>query len=466
MILHHSVSGMERHIPQLHYRTYRKYILLTIALYLLHTPMLYGQTALGQLEQWAGRRASDYSVPAPSAPGGNSNGGTYRLPFQKTTEQKEEEAREHYQKALKELSSRDWDEAVRLLKKAVRKDPGNSTYTRKLMEAESALEKEQQQNKAYQEKLKKQEEERRAAEAEKRRQEQIRQEEERREQEALKAKIETAEKAIRSFKKDIKIAQSKIRSFSKGLANNAAELSKWSNEMDESMNAIIDNAVPFIGSIYIKYCFVDLLNPVYKKALFEKWSKLFENSSPAIQKWLIAESRAANVNFSKVQDYADRFGMGMDLGAHIQDVLQGNKESVKAELETLLFLNSLLETCHITSYDDLIKRLAPFPQKIGTEKIIRMPGDYFELAKIIGTTYTNLAVIGYSWYSVKKTSTNSDEMYNNVQVLAAGIEQRKREIDCLEKCIKNYKDRCLEACTGKTKWSTPPPPLLFENRNW
>lgn len=441
--------------------------LLFLLLFLIPYPKhLCSQTALNQLEQWAGRRASDFAVPAPSAPGGNNSGGSYRVPFQKTAEQKAEEARDHYQKALKAFSSRDWEEAIRLLKKAARKDPYNSTYSQKIREAETALENERQKNKAYQEKLKKEEEQRRALEAEKQRLEAIKLAEERKEQEALKEKIDAAENAIKSFKKDIKIAQSKIRSFSKGLANNAAELSKWSNEMDESMNAIIDNAVPFIGSIYIKYCFVDLLNPVYKKVLFEKWSKLFENSSPAIQKWLIAESRAANVNFSKVQDYADRFGMGMDLGAHIQDVLQGNKEGVKVELETLLFLNSLLETCHVTSYDDLIKKLAPFPQKIGTEKIIRMPGDYFELAKIIGTTYTNLAVIGYSWYSVKKTSTNSDEMYNNVQVLSAGIEQRKREIDCLEKCIKNYKDRCLEACTGKTKWSTPPPPLLFENRNW
>ncbi len=457
---------MSTRLPEQTCRINSSSLLFVLTFFLLQPQNGYGQTALSQLEQWAGRRASDFAVPAPSAPGGNNNGGSYRVPFQKTAEQKAEEARDHYQKALKAFTSRDWEDAVRLLKKALRKDPFNSTYINKLREAEAGLEKEQQQNKAYQEKLKKQEEERRAVEAEKRRLELIRQEEERKEQEALKEKINAAENAIKSFKKDIKIAQSKIRSFSKGLANNATELSKWSNEMEESMNSIIDNAVPFIGSIYIKYCFVDMLNPVFKKALFEKWSRVFENSSPAIQKWLIAESKAANVNFSKVQDYADRFGMGMDLGEHVQGVLQGNPENVKSELETLLFLNSLLETCHITQYDDLVKRLAPFPQRIGTEKIIRMPGDYFELAKIIGTTYTNLAVIGYSWYSVKKTSANSDEMYNNVQILSAGIEQRKREIDCLEKCIKKYSGRCLEECTGKTKWSTPPPPLLFENRNW
>lgn len=424
------------------------------------------QTALGQLEQWAGRRASDYAVPVPSAPGGSSSNGSYRVPFQKTAEQKAEEARDHYQKALKAVNGRDWEDAIRLLKKALRKDPYNSTYSNKLREAEAGLENERQQNKAYQEKLKKQEEERKAAAAEKRRLELIKEEEERKEQAVLQEKINAAENAIKSFKKDIKIARSKIKSFSKGLANNATELSKWSNEMDVSMNNIIDNAVPFIGSIYIKYCFVDMLNPVFKKALFEKWSKLFENSSPAIQKWLVAESKAANVNFSKIQDYADRLGMGLDLGEHVQGVLQGNPDNVKNELETLLFLNSLLETCHITAYDDLVKRLAPFPQRIGTEKIIRMPGDYFELAKIIGVTYTNLAVIGYSWHSIKKTGADSDQMYNQVQLLAAGIEQRQQEIDCLEKCIKKYTPRCLEACTGKTKWSKPPPPLLFENRNW
>jgi hypothetical protein len=61
---------------------------------------------------------------------------------------------------------------------------------------------------------------------------------------------------------------------------------------------------------------------------------------------------------------------------------------------------------------------------------------------------------------------SNEELAKKVAIFSAGMEQRMKEIDCLEKCIKKYTDRCLEGCTGKTKWSTPPPPLLFNNRNW
>lgn len=422
------------------------------------------QTALRQLESWSGRSIQSVHVPAPSQPSGNS--GSYRLPFVKTEEQKAEEAREHYQKAQSAMNRRDWDEAVRLLRKAQRKVPWNTSYSSKLREAEAALDKEKQQNKAAQEQ-KKQNEELRKAEIERWKQkEAARQEAERKEQEAFKEKIKEAENAIRVFKTDIKTAQSRIKSLSKSLANNAGELERWSEEMDKSMNNIIANAVPWIGGMYIKYCFVDMMSPEVKPILFQKWSKLFGESSPELQKWLIAESKAANIDFNKLQDLADRISMGLDLGAHVQEVMKGEKEMVKADLETLLFLNGLLETCHITKYDNLIKKLAPFPKIVGDSKIIRMPGDYFELAKIIGETYTHLAVTGYSWYTIRKTSANSDDLYNQVQLLSAGIEQRKQEIECLEKCLKRYSQGCNENCTGKTRWSKPPPPFLFQNRNW
>ena len=63
--------------------------------------------------------------------------------------------------------------------------------------------------------------------------------------------------------------------------------------------------------------------------------------------------------------------------------------------------------------------------------------------------------------SIKKLNTSNEEMSRKISLLSAGMEQRINQIDCLEKCIKKYSDRCLENCTGKTKWSTPPPPLIF-----
>lgn len=429
------------------------------------------RTALGQLESWAGQRISSVNVPAPSAPSGTS--GTYRLPFSKTPEQKLAEAGEHYEKARRAMNSRDWEEAVRLLKKAVRKAPHSSLYAQKLKEAENNLENERNASRAYQEQRKKALLEERQREEAARRAEAEREEALKREEAALRDKIDEAGKAIRVFKQDIRDARLRMRNLSKALANNAGELNKWSEEMDQSMDIIMKNAVPFIGSIYMKYCFMDMLRPEVKQELFSKLARLAGNGNPAVQKWLIEESKVAGIDVSRTQDWIDRFNLGLDMTAYLQQVWQGNAKDIKADLESLLFLHGLLEASKITSYENLVKKGYILgikdPSQVlpgGMKPIPRMPGDYFELAKIIGVSYTHLGVIVYSWKQVRQTGTNSDDLYNQVQLLAAGIEQREREIECLEKCMKRYSPGCLEKCTGKTALSKPPPPLLFENRNW
>jgi len=199
-----------------------------------------GQTALRQLESWAGISINSYSISAPSAPSSSSGSGTYRSPFVKTFEQKQNEAHDHYQKALKDFNSRNWDDAIRLLNKAIRNDPYTQSYKDKLREAKSPLAKEKKKNKEYQDRIKQQEETRKKLEEEKKRIEEARLEKERKEQEAIKEKIIAAKETIVSFKKDIKYAQGHLKNFTKSLTNNKADLEKWGKEVDDGNNRVLE----------------------------------------------------------------------------------------------------------------------------------------------------------------------------------------------------------------------------------
>jgi hypothetical protein len=217
-------------------------LVFSVMAVLIFIPVVNGQTALRQLESWAGRSINSYSVSAPSAPSSSSGSGTYQNPFVKTFEQKQDEARDHYQKALKDFNSRNWEDAIRLLNKAIRKDPYTQYYKDKLREAEMALAKEKQQNKEYQDRIKQQEEARRKLEEEKRRIEEARLEKERKEQEAIKEKIKVAKETIIAFKKDIKYAQGHLKNFTKSLTNNTADLEKWGKEVDDAYNRVLEDS--------------------------------------------------------------------------------------------------------------------------------------------------------------------------------------------------------------------------------
>ncbi len=415
-----------------------------------------GQTALRQLESWAGRSINSYSVPSPSAPSGSSNY-TYKNPFVKTYEQKQAEASDHYQKALRAFGSRNWDDAVRQLNKAVRKDPYNQAYKDKLREAEAALAKEKQQNKEYQDRLKREEEERRKDEEDRQRQEQLRLEKERREQEIIKEKIKEAKETVVSFKKDIKYAQGHLKNYTKALANNSGELEKWATELDEMNKKLIDESISYLGSMFIKYNLLQgVLKRSYIKDLCKRTGTLSNSANPEVQKWFAKELKKIDVRVDQFQDVADRLSMGFDIG----ELMLQDKEEAGRTLKILMLINGMFETAHISSYEKLIKEQElPF----GLDK---MPGEYFEQAKMIGTVIASFESTAFSWFHMRKLNISNEEMAQKAAIYSAGMEQRMKEVDCLEKCIKRNSGNCLEECTGKTKLSTPPPPLLLNYRNW
>ena len=406
------------------------------------------QTALHQLEAWAGQSASSVYAPAPSNPYG---GGGYRVPFKKSDATLRQEARDHYDKGLREMNSRNWEEAVRLLKKAVRKDNSNSYYSAKLQEAERALEAERAANKAYQEKKKREEEQYRQQQAEQNRLEAARIEKERREQEAIHQKLEDAENTIVAFRKDIKNAQGYMKNYIKALQNNNSELEKWAATTDEAYNNVLNNSKGYLAGMFIKYNLMGCLKGEVQKDVFKKMGNLMHSSNPAIQKWLANQLKNADIRMDKLQDVIDRVSLGGDLA----EIIGSDPEKAGYNLKILSFLNGVLETSHITAYETFMKKY------LGA-----MPGEYFEQAKMIGETYSDLAAICYSWYSIRKLNTDNEDMAQKIALLSAGMEQRMHEIECLKDCMKNYTDRCLENCTGKTRWSTPPPPLMFEYRKW
>lgn len=287
--------------------------------------------------------------------------------------------------------------------------------------------------------------------------EQARLEQERRDQEAIKEKIVAAQEAIKLAKKDIKQAQGFLKNFARSLANNDAGLESWGREVDDAYNRVLDDSKGYLASMFIRYNLLQgVLKRSYIKELYTRTGNLSNSPNPEIQKWFATELKKTDIRVDEFQDIADRLSLGFDLG----ELMLTNKEQAGRTLKVLMFMNSLLETAHVKEYDNLFKEVEkPFG-------LTNMPGEYFEQAKMIGETYSNIGAICFGWFHIRKLNADNAEMANQVAIYSAGMEQKMSEIDCLEKCIHKYTGHCYESCTGKTKWSTPPPPLLFNHRNW
>lgn len=430
-------------------RVIKKSVYLITFLFTVYISNLKAQNALSQLEAIAGRRASDVSVPVPSSPYYENN--TSRPFFLKTPEQKLAEAADHYDDALKALQRKDWNEAIRLLKKALRKAPDNTLYNDKLKEAKDLLEKERMEHKELQNRINREEELRKIAEEENRKAEEKRMEMIKQEQAAMKAKLAEAEKTIRSMREEIKVVQQQLKYYITVLNNNTTELEQWGQQVDKSYNNVLNNSYDYLAGLFIKYNLMGALKKELQKDVYTKMANLWKSPDPEIQKWLAKNIKAANLSVNKVQEVVEFVLMGGDLAV----LLSTDKEEAGYNLKVLLFLNKVMEISGLSSYEKMMENA------IGA-----MPSEYFEQAKMIGETYADLAAICYSWFKIHQTNASNEEIIEKIKILSDGINQRIEEIDCLKKCMKKYTSNCLENCTGKTKWSTPPPPLLFNYRKW
>ena len=152
----------------------------------------------------------------------------------------------------------------------------------------------------------------------------------------------------------------------------------------------------------------------------------------AMVKWLTEDAEIGKIYRGTVKKVVDFGTKGGDLAT----LLSGDPRAEGKELDALLFVNDLLETA----------------------KVLPWKGSkYFEQAKIIGETYTDLAAFGLSCANVSKVDKATDAYNREIKYLSTKLRNSVKEVNCMKECLNTYTDRCLDKCTGKTRFGTPPP---------
>ena len=111
------------------------------------------------------------------------------------------------------------------------------------------------------------------------------------------------------------------------------------------------------------------------------------------------------------------------------------KDEGKA-LDALLFANDLMETFKVVPWEG---------------------AQYFQQARIIGETYTDLAAFAMACLNVRKTQKATDAYTREISYLSTRLRDNVKEVNCLKQCLDAYTPRCYDRCEGKTRFGSQPP---------
>jgi hypothetical protein len=250
--------------------------------------------------------------------------------------------------------------------------------------------------------------------------------------EEIQKSIDAARKRIPQLEGNIKGLQTLLAQFGASQRSNVSELEKWQATFHEAAENSRKNAVDYGLSMLLQYNLMGSLERSVKKDVYDRLDALINTSDHKMRRWLGEQLKERNIELSRVQKIVTAGSLGGDLAV----LLSGDLRDSGKTLDALLFVNDLLETTKVVSW-------------AGSQ--------YFQQAKMIGETYSDLAAFGYSAVNIRKAQKATDAYNREIQHLSAKLRDSTREMNCLKGCLDNYKERCLDKCTGKTRFGTPPP---------
>lgn len=244
--------------------------------------------------------------------------------------------------------------------------------------------------------------------------------------------IDAAKKRIPEIERDVKGLQTLLKQFGASMRGNVSEFEKWQETFNAAADNSLKNAKEYGLSMFLQYNLLGNLERSVKKDVFSKLDSMINSSDPKMRKWLGEQMKKRNVELERVKKVVTIGTLGSDFKA----LVSGNMRDDGKTLDALLFVNDLLEATKVISWTG---------------------SQYFQQAKMIGETYADLAAFGYSAVNVRKVEKATDAYNREIQHLSTKLRDSVKEMNCLKGCLDNYTAQCLDRCSGKTRFGTPPP---------
>ncbi len=259
----------------------------------------------------------------------------------------------------------------------------------------------------------------------------------------MKEEVDAAARRIPELRREVVGLQTLLKQYGASQRGNVSEFEKWDETFRAAAENSRKNAVEYGLSMFLQYNLLGSLEGRVRKDAFGRLDKLINSTDPQMKRWLGEQLKNRNIELDRVKKAVAAGSLGGDLAALLPGLLPGDlkrlpgdpKDTGKA-LDALLFVNDLLEATKVVPWTG---------------------SQYFQQAKMIGETYTDLAAFGYSVVNVRKAEKATDAYNREIRRLSWKLESTVKEAGCLEKCVAAPAARCMDKCTGKTRFGSPPP---------
>jgi phage shock protein A len=250
--------------------------------------------------------------------------------------------------------------------------------------------------------------------------------------EKMRQDIAKARKHMAELRLEVKGLQTQLRQFNASMRGNVSEFEKWQETFNTAAANTEKTANEYVLSMFLQYNLLGSLERSVQKNAFANLDQLINTSDPKMRLWLGKQLKNRHVELSVVQKTVDIGKLSGDFAAF----LSKEPDDTTRNLDALLLVNDLLE----------IPRILPWKAS-----------PYFEQAKAIGETYTDLAAFAFSCAKVRQIEKTTSSYNREISYLSTKAKESVKEMRCLDRCLDAYTDRCVDRCMGKSRFGTAPP---------
>jgi len=243
---------------------------------------------------------------------------------------------------------------------------------------------------------------------------------------------------IATLQLDAKIIRSRLAMFSRALLLNQGEYEKWAQTIDDSLEDASQRAKEF-GKDLLYESAMGFLEKIVQKKNYALLDKIIFSTDSEERLWLGRELLSRHIHFDRVTALLEWNRINGDLA----ELMASDENNLKKYLDALLFVNDLFETTGLS--------------KIALKGTL--PGKWFYLTKMAGETAMDVVSIRWAWSETRKLKQEKEQIEIDVAWLSARMQLVEEEAQCLTRCLDAYTDACTNRCGGKSRYSTPPPPL-------
>jgi len=248
-------------------------------------------------------------------------------------------------------------------------------------------------------------------------------------QDPVEEKVREAQQRINKLRNDVAGIQGMLRQYITSLNNNAGDFTAWGETISTAYGSVLNNSKEYVTGLFLDYGLMNGLKSAQKES-FQKLNGLLTPVEPKFKSWLLKELGGRNLDY-------DRFEKLVKLGLAEGDfaALVNTDNGLRKNLDTLILISDLLDVADVPAFKN----------------------HPFQHARMIGETYADLASICYGWHALNRLEKDTAKLSREADRLSVRMNYAMKEMECLDGCVQNYTDRCMEKCAGRTKLHSPPP---------